>query len=362
MRILMFGMSSYPGGIENYIYNLFVAESFPAEIQIDFITYEPEIAYETELLRKGYRVYRVPHLKKNPPGYFREVKKLIKDNQYDAVYVNMLTAANVLPIYLASVAGVKTIILHAHANSTVKGALRKSLHRLNKNYCNKKATLRLACSEQAGKWLFEENDFTVIANAIDAEKFRFSEDYRKEERQKLGINGEAFVLGHIGRIAPEKNHGFMLAVLKEVLQEMPAAKLVFVGDGGLTAQVKEQTAALGLQESVIFYGTSDATYRVYSAFDAFLFPSTFEGFGMAALEAQACGLPCYCSDCLSPELNVSGTVRYLSLEAGAAEWARVILAEKSHTPDREIMNRAIQESPYNVEQQINVLVRKLNEQ
>lgn len=360
MRILMFGMSSYPGGIENYIYNCFVNEDFPQSIKIDFVTYENEIAYESELLQKGYTVHRVPHLKKNPLGYYKKVKSLIKENGYDCIYVNMLTAANVIPVYLAAAGGAKKIILHAHANSTVQGALRKTLHKLNKNYCNKKADLRLACSEQAGKWLYGDNKFYVIANAIDCEKFKFSEANREKIRQELKIEDNEFVIGHIGRLADEKNHFFMLEVLKEFLKRESKTKMIFVGDGYLAEEIKSRTESLGLSDKVIFYGTSNKTNEIYSAFDAFIFPSTFEGFGMAALEAQACGLKCYCSSCLSSELNVSEELEYIPLEDGAEKWAEKIYSQKDQEPDREKMNETIKNSSYNIKHQISKLVRLLN--
>lgn len=350
VHILMVGMSSYPGGIENYIYNYFVNEKMSAEHTVDFITYEFTIAYEEKLLENGYAVYRVPHLKKNPLGYFRTVKHLIKEKEYDCVYVNMLTAANVLPIVLADVLGIKKIILHAHANSTIQGFSRRFLHNINKGYCNKKATLRLACSEDAGRWIFGNHDFEIIPNAINCKKFSYDDKARKEIRNKLNIRDDQLVLGHLGRIAVEKNHLFMLEILKEVMKKKSDSKMIFVGDGDLTETVKNKTKEMGLQDSVIFYGTTDKVNRIYSAFDCFLFPSSFEGFGMAALEAQACGLKVFCSDTLSKELNVSGNVKYLSLHSGAEVWAQEILNSDKVNPCK--LNEIVKNSDYNIEKQI----------
>ena len=129
MRILMFGMSSYPGGIENYIANYFLCEELLEDIVIDFVTYEDKLAYQEEIKKYGHNVIRVPHLKKNPLGYARTVRKILKEDNYDCVYVNMLSAANILPIMYASNFHIPKIVAHAHANSTVKGMARSFLRR-----------------------------------------------------------------------------------------------------------------------------------------------------------------------------------------------------------------------------------------
>lgn len=254
VNILMFGMSSYPGGIESYIVNTFCNERVSAEAHIDFVTYESKLAYEDEIRKCGYNIIFAPHLKKNPVGYWKCIKQAIEANAYDCVYVNMLTAANALPVALASLFGVKSIILHAHANSTTQGFSRRFLHNLNKGYCQKKSTLKLACSEAAGKWLFEEHPFEIIPNAIDCEKFSYNETVRNEIRNQLGIKQNQIVIGHIGRIAEEKNHLFMLQILKEILRTDPTAKMVFVGDGYLVDAVKNRVEDLELKDSVVFYG------------------------------------------------------------------------------------------------------------
>lgn len=352
----MFGMSSYPGGIENYIVNYFCHPSFPSDrIHVDFITYEDSIAYEDRLTEKGYHVYRVPHLKKNPIGYFQKIRAIAKDNNYDAVYVNMLTAANALPVFIAKQLKVNSIILHAHASSTISGALRRTLHNINKGWCNKSATLRFACSDEAGAWLFDNDEYTVIPNAIDPDRFTPSTQRRNIVRSKYGITDDTLLIGHIGRFATEKNHAFMVDVLKAILDSGNHAKLMFVGDGYTKDAVQQKVKDDGLADSVIFVGTSSETERYYPAFDVFLFPSTFEGFGMAALEAQSCGVLCYCSDTLSPYLNVSGKNISLSLRETPRYWAIEIVNHP--IVDSKEMNQAIRQSSFNIENQI----RKLSE-
>lgn len=354
MKILMFGMSSYPGGIENYIVNYFCHPSFPSEnIQIDFITYEDTIAYDDKLKEKGYRIYRVPHLKRNPLGYYKAVKKVFEWNGYDAVYVNMLTAANALPVFLYDHFQIRKLILHAHASSTVSGVIRRILHKVNRRYCNSKATLRLACSEKAGKWLFEDKEFFVIPNAIDCERFKPSGKYRNTIREAYGVTENTLLLGHVGRFAEEKNHEFMIDILQKLVSDYVDAKIMFVGDGYTKSAVEQKVKEQNLQDRVIFVGTTSETEKYYPAFDVFLFPSIFEGFGMAALEAQSCGVPCICSDTLSPLLNVTRMNKNIGLEKSVTEWAKEVKDISNIQTNK--MNERVRKSEFNIENQIRKL-------
>ena len=365
MKILMFGMSSYPGGIENYIVNYFCDKKFASENKIDFVTYENKIAYENKILECGYGIKYVPHLKKNPLGYRRKISRLLKEN-YDCVYINMLSAANKIPIVLAKKSNITNIIIHAHANSTVKGFLRHTLHFFNKKYCDKNATKRLACSNESAKWLFNfnnnNNKIIIVPNAIDVKKYRYSSKFRNEIREKYLIKSDELLLGSVGRFGPEKNNEFMIDILNYLLQKGIRTKLMLVGDGAMREALIKKIYLLGISDSVIFTGTIINPYKYYSAFDVFLFPSLFEGFGIAALEAQAAGLRCFCSNTLSSELNVSNTICYLNLKNGTEFWGNKIIEDITQAKlDRIEINEKLLESDYNIEKQIERLKKILYE-
>lgn len=354
INVLMFGMSSYPGGIESYIVNTFCNEKMSTKVHIDFVTYESKLAYEDEIYKCGYNIIFTPHLKKNPMGYWKCIKNAMKVSTYDCVYVNMLTAANILPVKLAKKAGVKKIIIHAHANSTINGFARRVLHKVNSKFCNEVATLRLACSRAAAEWLYDEKIGTspilVIPNAIDTKRFSYSEQARVKIREQYGVAEDELLLGSIGRFGPEKNNLFMIDILQGLRKKKFSAKLLLVGDGALKEQIIEKARAAGVREYVIFAGTRTNTEEYYSAFDAFLFPSQFEGFGISALEAQSCGVPCLCSDRLSKELNVSGTVIFLPIHRGRDCWVDAVEQIKKNT-DKISMNKKIENSGYSVSRQ-----------
>mgnify|MGYP005847811181 FL=1 len=96
---------------------------------------------------------------------------------------------------------------------------------------------------------------------------------------------------HVGRFNPQKNHMGLLDVFERVLAQIPAARLVLVGDGPLRPAVERSVAERGIAEQVRLLGLRGDVPRLMGLSDVFLFPSFFEGFGLAALEANAAGLP-----------------------------------------------------------------------
>ena len=86
--------------------------------------------------------------------------------------------------------------------------------------------------------------------------------------------------------------------------------------------------------------------------DCFVFPSLYEGLGIVLIEAQANGLPCYASDVIPIESNISQKVRYISLQKTASEWADIIFKEKNFL--RTDIN-FIQESEYDIHKTVSKL-------
>ena len=215
MKILQVGLGNNPGGMEAFVMNYF-RELARQGVSFDFVSMYGTIAYEKEILELGGRVFYVPNVKKDYFGYIKAFRKLLSREKYDVVHVNMLSAANIVPLRLAKQAGVRKVIAHSH-NASVPGIVRKLMDGMNrpriKHYVNEK----FACSEKAGRWLFgdkafERGEVTLVANAIETDKYGFSESNRRKIREKLGISGDALVVGHVGRFQIQKNHEAILRI------------------------------------------------------------------------------------------------------------------------------------------------------
>ena len=111
---------------------------------------------------------------------------------------------------------------------------------------------------------------------------------------QAGIAPARPLITYIGRVAHEKNIGFLVRMFRRVLAQVPQALLVIAGEGPAREPLREQVAALGLTEQVHFAGyleRDSALLDCYAAADVFVFASRTETQGLVLLEAMAQGMP-----------------------------------------------------------------------
>jgi len=206
--------------------------------------------------------------------------------------------------------------------------------------------------QNAIKYFVKENPFTFIAlhkdaetkirnyfgenchvcilnNAIDLKKYEVTPEKRSKMRIQLGISQNAFVVGHVGRFLPVKNHDFLLNVFKCILEERKDSILCLVGDGELREKVERKAQLMGLGSSVLFLGNRSDVSELLSAFDVFVLPSLWEGFPITLIEAQAAKLPCFVSAAVNNDVKLTNLVTFLQLELSADTWAKAILNKRS---------------------------------
>lgn len=171
--------------------------------------------------------------------------------------------------------------------------------------------------------LFKISTTKVLFNGINIESYNNS--HRQQQRERYGITGDCFVLGHVGRFHEIKNHKKIIEVFYEVKKIRPLSKLILVGDGEKMTQIKQLVNSFSLVDDVIFTGTSNEIPKMLSMMDCFIFPSLFEGLGIVLLEAQAAGLRCVVSDTIPKETTVTNKVVRLSLESSSKIWAQTVL-------------------------------------
>lgn len=311
-RVLQIGMHDKIGGVETFLMNYY-RNIDRKKIQFDFVSIYDKLCFENEIKHLGGKVYNIVSEKKNPIKYYKDLKKIIKENNYNIVHIEMLSCANILPILAAKRAKVKHIIVHSHNSNTPSGLLRKLMNTINKPFL-KLATDYWACSKLAGHWMFgEKNDFVVIPNAIDINKFCFNLDNRKKIRDNLKINNK-IVIGHIGRFCYQKNHDFLIKIFKKFNDKNKNSVLLLIGKGELENKIKKAVTDLNLNDSVIFLGNTDVVEKYLSAMDIFVLPSRFEGLPVTGIEAQVNGLECLFSNKITNEVNFTNNVKFLPID------------------------------------------------
>lgn len=323
MRVLQIGMYNNCGGIESFLINYYRYIN-KNKIQFDFINMYDRLPYQEEIISLGGKIYNITNVKENPVKCLIELKNIISKNNYNIVHINMLSAANIIPIIAAKLAKTKTVIVHSHSSSLPKGFIKVLLNRLNKHLVKNMADICFACSDLSGKWMFDNKKFIIIKNAIDTKKFIYSETIRQAVRKNLNIENK-FVIGNIARFSVEKNHSFLVDIFYQVHKKNPNAVLLFVGDGELKEEIGFKLSELGLIDNVIFTGEVKNANDYLQAMDVFVFPSLFEGLGTALVEAQTAGLQCIISNVIPNEaIIINDLLNVLSLK-NPLVWAKEIL-------------------------------------
>lgn len=183
----------------------------------------------------------------------------------------------------------------------------------------------MACSEPASKWMYGNcAGVEIIHNGIDTQRFRFDKNSRDALRKRLGLEGK-FVVGHVGRFVPVKNHAFLLEVFKEIRNLRNDAVLVLVGEGELQEQIMDAAHRWGLDRCVLVFPFQEEIQDCYSMMDVFVLPSKAEGFPLVGIEAQANGLPAICSDAVPEGLKQTDLMHFISLKKDPQQWAEGII-------------------------------------
>lgn len=310
------------GGAESFLMNMY-RNIDREKIQFDFLLRSEVNIYKDELEMMGSTVYVTPSFPKHFIKNYFETKKFLKEHKYEIIHIHANALLYLTALILAKKEGIKCRIMHSHSIST-KYPILKIIHNFNKNLLHFWATDYWACSEDAGKWMFKKQ-YLHIKNSTDLDKFKFNKQKRESVRKELGIDDDVFVIGHIGRFLPVKNHSFILSVFKEILKNNINSKLVLVGEGEDFDKVKEKVNQLGLTDNVLFLGVRKDIDRVLNAFDVFLFPSLYEGLGIVLVETQANGIPSFISDVIPEDVWVSSCVHPISLQESTKVWAKTII-------------------------------------
>lgn len=311
-------------------------------LQFDFLTHRPEKSdYDDEILSLGGKVYYAPRLyPQNYPAYFRWMKDFWAQHPEYTVVHSHIDAMSYLPLLTAKRAGVPVRIAHSHSTSIDKD-FKYIPKQFFRGQITKAANVYWACGEEAGRFLFGDTPFREIPNAVDAEKFAFSSELCAQKRGELGVN-DAFVVGHVARLAHEKNQCFLLDIFREIKQEKENAVLLLIGVGERERAIRKKAEQLGLTDSVRFLGRRSDVNELYQAMDVFVLPSLFEGVPLTGIEAQFAGLPCFFSDAVTREVDFSHRSQFLSLQSPPSAWAKEIC----HTDG--VRYNCIEEVPYHV--------------
>ncbi len=326
------------GGAESLIMNMlrFRSEEIRYVMVIHTMSGMPEEGvWDAEIEKMGIPMYYLPAvgavgIRKYCDAFCRLVEVIGKP---DAMHCHLNAVGGIIA-YAAYQVGIPVRIVHCHANICYQGSLMARIKGnlkllVSKQYIKRYATDRWACSQSAADCLFgADSESVVIHNMIDTDAYLPSKQKRREVREKLKLSvEESTVVGAIGRIARVKNYELILQAIAEYKKTNPYVHFVCYGrvqDAGYFNELQRLVEHLGIQENVHFLGNSKNISWDIAGFDCFVMPSVTEGFGIAALEAQAAGLPTLVSTGVPRAVNAGlGNVQFLPMDDPTA-WATAI--------------------------------------
>lgn len=341
------------GGAETLVMNWY-RNIDRSKIQFDFVIHtKDKCSYNDEIVNFGGKIYSISRF--NGRNY-KEYKKswntfFLNHPEYKIVHGHVRSTA---AIYMNIAKKYNCItIAHSHAINSgngIQGKVKDVMQipiRLIADY-------KWACSEEAARYLFgkkslQQENTKIIRNAIDVQSFTYNESVRNLYRNKFDLS-DSFVIGHIGRFIPEKNHQFIINVFNEVNSLCDNAKLLLVGTGPLFEHIYKLIKSLDLTEKVIILKDRNDVNCIIQAMDIFVFPSKAEGLGIAAVEAQTSGITCLISDYVPKAAKLTEHTYFLPIDEkkDVKKWGDEIICEYKMQRERTDVSDIITNAGYDI--------------
>lgn len=308
----------------------------------------------------GVHILYAPSRKKH---FFKYLKFLIaefKKNNFDVLYVNGSSAMLAFELLIAKWSGCKRRVVHSH-NTTCEHPL---IDRMLRPFFYHSYTRAIACGELAGKWLFEERIFTVIPNGRDFDVYKFDSNKRKTIRSQLGLKKNDFAIGNVGNFVPQKNHEFIIRMMRDLVKKNNFSQLFLFGEGPTKQGILNLTHEYGLDNHIKFMGNVNNIPDMLQAMDVMVLPSLHEGIPLVAVEWQMSSLPSILSNKISQECAYSNLVHFLPIDSNYSEWVNEVLKQKDFK--RKSYSRDIAEitmkSTFNIEKSSKLLQKVFEEE
>jgi glycosyltransferase involved in cell wall biosynthesis len=238
--------------------------------------------------------------------------RVIRDGRFDVVHTHLYRAC-LYGRLAARLAGVRSVVATEHSlgDDHIEGRRIspgvRGLYLAGERLGRATIAVSAPVARRLAAWGVPAARIVEIPNGIEAAAYRFDPARRSALRSRLGIAPDAYVVGSVGRLVPEKRMDLML----RAVAGRPGVTALVVGEGPERASLTALAAELGVP--AVFTGESPDVPGLLSVLDLFVSASAAETFGLAVLEALAAGLPVLYADCPAlddmPGESVPGAVR-----------------------------------------------------
>ncbi len=324
------------GGISSVVMNWY-RHLDSSKYQFDFVSFNDGPLRE-EITALGGRIYILPTIKQQPVRHLRVVNKIFSSQPgYDVVHVHNSFKNGIL-LWLAKRKGISVRICHSHTSGVENKFLLPFMQGF-KAIVIRASNVHLACGEKAGKFLYDQQPFTVLNNAISVQRYLINTSNKEEIKQRFQLPTDKKLILHVGRFSIVKNHQFLLQLALDKSLD-PSIHFICVGEGPLKVDFAQQIQHKNLQSRFTLLPATPEIPDLLHSVDAFIMPSLFEGISVALLEAQAAALPCLISDTIAKESDMGLNLLSFHCLDNLSTW----LAKLNHLPEVCLSNSEISEA------------------
>lgn len=211
----------------------------------------------------------------------------------------------------------------------------------NQNYI---ACSKFVASSAERRLGIDPSRISVIYNSVDPTTLACDPGEPERIREELGISADSFIYLGVGRLDAGKGFAHLIRSFRIVADEVPAARLVIVGSGPFEDELQKLAVSVGLADRIVMPGRRRDIGAFLEMADAFVFPTRFEGLGIALIEAMSKSLPCIASKLPVLEEVIENEVSGLLVEPNdEAEWTQAMLRTYKSDDLRDRLGRAASE-------------------
>lgn len=362
------GQMGNRGGLESWIMQM-LRHIDRDRFQIDLMVHVTDDFpfFDAELNQLGVKIVRCLYPQR-PWLFATNFKQALQEHgSYDIVHSHLHQFSGYL-LRLAHQQKIYHRIVQTHSDTSPLDRqapwYRQIYFGLMRYWLNRYTTLGIGVSRKALNALLGNQNWQsdprwqVLYCGIDLELFRQPLD-SPSVRSEFGIPSDAFVIGHVGRFVPLKNHELMLKILAKVLEKESNTYLLLVGDGPLRQAIATKALEMGIASRVIFAGSQNQVPKIMrGAMDVLMLPSSFEGLPLVGLEAQAAGLPVILSDIVTEEVDeIKTLIQRINLSEPIALWVDAVLNSRQIKQQHPQANclKVLEKSPFNIIQNVKSL-------
>jgi glycosyltransferase involved in cell wall biosynthesis len=315
-----------PGGVEKWLVDLtYINKKASDPVFFDFILQNKyEVFFEEDILENDGHVIKLEYNKKNIISYLFQLYREFKNNQYDVVHSHVYHFSGIV-LLVAYLAGIKVRVSHCHNDKSdinnKSGFVRKFYHKLSRSLLEFFSTQKIAVSQLAADSLYNtRKNLQLIPCGIYFEPNLAEYSTNLEKR--------TFTLMNVGSFVFQKNHDFIIEICRELKARDAEFICYLIGAGPLQEDIINQINQYQLNDEVILLGKRKDVHQIMSnVANVFVFPSHFEGLGLAAIESQYYGVNTLVSNKLPIELCVSGFIEALPITKNSVElWVDKIMS------------------------------------